>query len=63
MLVNGKGLGDSPLSKLAPLPCRSQEGEGKTGWDLGPRCIYLVFIHFYLAPGKGFRVLGETHPF
>lgn len=62
-VLNGKGLGDSTLStKLPSLPCRSQEGAGKTGWVLGPSCIYLIFIHFYLAPGKGTRILGKlTH--
>lgn len=31
---------------------------------MGSSCIYLVFIHFYLAPGKGMRarVLGKLIP-
>lgn len=34
-----------------------REGEGRVGRS----CIYLVFIHFYLVPGKGMRarVLGN----
>lgn len=39
-----KGLGDSPLSKLPPLPCWSQEGGGRQG---GPQ-LYLFSIYSLL---------------
>jgi len=49
-----EGPGRPSPSTLPPLPCWSREGGGSS-------CIYLVFIHFYLAAGKGMRarVLGK----